>query len=176
MKAKLSLQLVDREGNLITEPTIGMMGFDVPNDKVYVYSEDAWQQCKMNMPDGLKLNMYDINKQVVAQLPCLTIEELEKKAKALITEYQNEQIASYYMMLCNDLKYYTLFHIDEFDGGSQLSFLPNEVLSCLISFTDDIKEIDFTEDRSAIEIWFSKNEETYVMYLFNYDAGVIECA
>ena len=125
---------------------------------------------------NLQMNMYDINKQVITQMPCLTIEELEEKADTLITEYQNEQKASYYMMLCNDLKYYTLFHIDEFDGGSLLSCFPNEVLSCLISFTDDIKAIDFTEDRSAIEIWFSKDEEIYVMYLFNYDAGVIECA
>lgn len=175
MKAKLSLQLVDRDGNLITEPTIGMMGFDIPNDKVYIYAEDGWQQCKMNVPDGLKLNMYDINKQVVSQLPGLSIEEIEAKQE-IIDEYQNQEQAKYYMLLCNDLKYYTLFHIDEFDGGSQLSFLSNEVLCCLTSFADDIKEIDFTEDKSAIEIWFIKDDETYVMYLFNYDLGVIECA
>ncbi len=132
------------------------------------------EQEKIN--GNLQMNIYDINKQVISQMPCLTIEELEEKADTLITEYQNEQKASYYMMLCNELRYYTLFHIDEFDGGSQLSFLSNEVLSCLISFTDNIKSIEITDDKTAIEIWITKDEETYVMYLFNYDTGVIECA
>ena len=132
------------------------------------------EQEKIN--GNLQMNIYDINKQVISQMPCLTIEELEEKADTLITEYQNEQKASYYMMLCNELRYYTLFHIDEFDGGSQLSCFSNEVLSCLISFTDNIKSIEITDDKTAIEIWITKDEETYVMYLFNYDTGVIECA
>lgn len=175
MKAKLFLQLVDRDGNLITEPTVGMIGFDIHNNKVYIYAQDGWQQCNMNIPNELKLNMYDINKQVISQLPSLSIEEIENKQE-VIDEYQNQEQAKYYMLLCNELKYYTVFHIEEFDGGNQFSYLSNEVLSCVTGFVDDIKGIDLTEDKNAIEFWFVKNDETYVMYLFNYDLGVIECA
>ena len=38
-----------------------------------------------------------------------------------------------------------------------------------------IKSIEKTEDGCAIEIWFTKDEETYVMYFFDYAGGVIHC-
>lgn len=124
---------------------------------------------------SLQMNMYDINKQLIAQMPCLTIEEFEGK-REIINEYHFEQSANYYMLLCNELKYYTIFHTKLPSYGEGLDSLTSELMSCLINFTDDIKSIEITEDRTAIEIWFSKDEEIYVMYFFNYDLGVIECA
>ena len=123
----------------------------------------------------MNMSMYDINKQVISQMPCLTIEEFEGK-REIFNEYHFSQFANYYMLLCNELRYYTLFHTKMACEGEELDSLSSEIMSCLISFTDDIKSIEITDDKTAIEIWITKDEETYVMYLFNYDLGVIECA
>lgn len=131
---------------------------------------------KCNLPKqekangNLQMNLYDLNKQIINQLADASVEDLES-AKQTIADYYNECRGIYYMMLCNELKYYTLFHVTP--------GLPNvfedEVIECLVEFADSIKVIDKTEDQQAIEIWITKDEEAYVMYLFNYDRGVINC-
>lgn len=131
---------------------------------------------KCNLPkqekanSNLQMNLYDLNKQIINQLADASAEDLES-AKQTIADYYNECRGTYYMMLCNELRYYTLFHVTP---GPSNAF-ENEVIECLVEFADSIKTIDKTEDQQAIEIWITKDEETYVMYLFNYDRGVINC-
>jgi hypothetical protein len=39
-----------------------------------------------------------------------------------------------------------------------------------------IKDISSTEDKAAVEIWIETDNGVTVLYFFNYDGGVIECA
>jgi hypothetical protein len=39
-----------------------------------------------------------------------------------------------------------------------------------------IKDISNTEDKAAVEIWIETDNGVTVLYFFNYDGGVIECA
>lgn len=120
---------------------------------------------------NLNMNLYDLNKQIVAQLPDLNKEDLIS-ARDTIVAYYNKTMGQYYMMLCNELKYYTIFAIKP----EANDYFEDEVIDCLYDFADSIKSIDYdTENKTAIEIWFTKNDEAYVMYLFDYTQGVIDC-
>ena len=46
---------------------------------------------------------------------------------------------------------------------------------CITQPLGDIKSIEVTEDGGAIEIWYTAHDDSYVMYFFPYDAGVVVC-
>ena len=120
---------------------------------------------------NIQMNLYDMNKQIISQLPGLNNEELEAK-KGLFADYEATHEEDYYMLLCNELKYYTVFNMAS-DRGTAV--FVDEVVGCLQDFADEVKSIELNE-LGAVEIWFQKDEEIYVMYFFPYTQGVIECA
>ena len=134
---------------------------------------------KCHMPEeetkargNLEMNMYEMNKQFISQLANLSDEDLEN-SRELIRNYFKEQANEYYMLLCKDISYYTLFHInDKFTEPTAA----DEVIEC-VKCIGTVKAIDLTEGESAIEIWVQEDsKDPMVMYLFTYDTGVIECA
>ena len=116
------------------------------------------------------LSIYEINKQLVTQQPVLIdfSQAFEK-----LDEYINKTNNEFYMLLCRDKNYYTLFFREKEEKNISLKL---ELIDCLNNF-GEIKSIDFTEDESAIEIWMTvpEDNDSYVMYLFQYDNGVIRC-
>lgn len=146
----------------------------IEDGKMYVFNNNEWVETQVKAEDGAVidsgLTLYDMNKQLVSQLPNMTLEQLVE-LKKVIYEYDLKQSAGYYMLLCNDWHYYTVF--DTWTTGE--ADLEDEVVTCLQEFTDGVKSIELTEGEDSVEIWFEKDNETYVMYFFNYDFGVISC-
>ena len=119
---------------------------------------------------NIQMNMYDLNKQLMSQCPCLDKEQMYD-AKDIINEYGKETRNKYYMLLCRDINYYTLFNIDL--ETSALEDFGSVVLDCVTDI-GAIKAVDQAE--GAIEIWVHPTEqEPLVMYLFTYDSGVVSC-
>lgn len=145
------------------------------DDTPIIYTEGEWRELNGAAAEGgkldLGLSLYDVNKQIIAQLPDLSGDEILAKEE-VIKQYDKEQDANFYMMLCNELKYYTLFQVNEIYDYELFS---TEVINCLVDFADSIKAIDLTKNKDAIEIWFMQDNNPYVMYLFNYEYGVIDC-
>lgn len=115
---------------------------------------------------GINLSLYEMNKQVISQLP-----EIEDIAVLTpIRKYKNKD-GKYFMLLCRDLNYYTLFVIDlESDVR-----IEQEVLECLKEL-GTIKSVEEFEDKNLVEIWVQpEDNDPVVMYFFNYDRGVIPC-
>lgn len=115
---------------------------------------------------GINLSLYEMNKQVISQLP-----EIEDIAVLTpIRKYKNKD-GKYFMLLCRDLNYYTLFVIDlESDVR-----IEQEVLECLKEL-GRIKSVEEFEDKKLVEIWVQpEDSDPVVMYFFNYDRGVIPC-
>lgn len=115
---------------------------------------------------GMNLSLYEMNKQVISQLP-----EIEDIAVLTpIRKYKNKD-GRYFMLLCRDLNYYTLFVIDlESDVR-----IEQEVLECLKEL-GTIKSVEEFEDKNVVEIWVQpEDSDPVVMYFFNYDKGVIPC-
>ena len=117
---------------------------------------------------NLNMSLDDMNKQVVSQLSDLDQNGIIE-AKTLISEYA---IGNYFMLLCRDINYYTLFAIQNAESNEPK--FADEVIACAEEI-GVIKSVTLTEDKGAIEIWVSYKDSSIVMYLFNYDEGVVQC-
>ena len=124
-----------------------------------------------NQPATLETGMtlYDLNKQLVNQLPTLTKEQLQEKY-FLIDEFGKGK--TWCMLLAKYIGYYTIFHHIPKDDEESFA---SAVIDCCL-YQGNIKSIDWANDsQSMIEIWITIDEESYVFYLFDYEMGVIEC-
>lgn len=134
-----------------------------PEGEYLIWRDDQWM--KMNIDSsGINIGLYDINKQIISQLPVLS--DLEDK-KEIIQKLHRDWGNFYYMLYGKEISYFTLFKII----NSQT--FADEVIACLNN-VGDIKAIDLTEAEDAIEIWVQNEENPTCLYLFPYDNGVVQ--
>lgn len=115
------------------------------------------------------MTKYEMDQAVITSRPYLLTSQLEDK-KQILSDYA--KTGKYFMLLCRDTNYYTLFDVvDE----PLLTHFADDVIECAQT-QGGIKIIDLTEDQDAIEIWVQPmGEEPIIMYLFHYEEGVIKC-
>lgn len=146
------------------------------NKKVYCYMDDKWVEVSNygtvdkidNTKANLNLNLYDLNKSLVRSLPDPDIDTLGDYQQK-INHYHQEMNNNYYLMLCKDYNYYTVFHYEPMTIGDSFG---KSVLDCLADI-GKIKTLDCNNEQKAIEIWMAIDDEIYMFYLFGYDAGVV---
>lgn len=118
----------------------------------------------------INMSLYDINKNIMQQLPDYTNEQLYQLEDNIDNEINNKYIKnSYFMLLCNEIHYYTLFHFNPEESdfrsvGEGITYLLSEA-----GYTISADEI--CDDH--IEIWGKKDKEAFAFMLFPYDQGVI---
>lgn len=125
---------------------------------------------KMRGKGELNMSLYDINKNLMSQLPEYTheqVKELEEKIDKLINEKHINN--NYFMLLCNDIHYYTVFHFNPEEAdfrtvGEGVTYLLYES-----GYTITADE----ECDDHFEIWVKKDKEAYAFMLFPYDQGVV---
>lgn len=147
---------------------IGDTAYVTKEQKVYEYTESGW--APKALPEGkINLSVYDMNKQIISQLD---------KADDItlltpVRKFKNKG-GKYFMLICRDINYYTLFVIEE----ENKERIEREVLAC-INDIGELRSAEEIEGTEAIEIWVQPKEEygtdPLVMYFFNYDKGVIKC-
>lgn len=116
--------------------------------------------------------LYDMNKQIMQDRKPLT--ELELGAiQPKVENWFNMIIDTYAMLLCHELRDYTIFHLYETQNPNPPAVAAREFLGCLTD-RGEILSIDATQDK-AWEIWLRINGKPYCYYLFRYDNAVIEC-
>lgn len=170
LNAPIQLTYVDKDGNLITAPKEGDLGYCKETSQICRYVSEQWKIIKPINDSEIKLTNYEINQQLVSQRPDLTKEEIMAADKKLEI-YLHKQENKYYMLLCKDISYYTVFCLDETAPNS----IWDEFIICCEGI-GKIKSIELTEQDDAIEVWVQPKDKTPVaMYFFSYDAGVIEC-
>ena len=147
-------------------PQEGEVAFCEDEQKYYMFHEQ-WIPVEATMTDeGLKLNLYDLNKQIINQLLDYTDEKI-KDLKEVIRIWKTSKEDSYFMLYGKEIGYFSLF-VADYEG--QYSTFEEEVVACLNDF-DAIKEYDVNE--KAIELWVKTGEDVTALYLFGYDAGVV---
>lgn len=119
---------------------------------------------------NFELSLFDLNKQIISQIEDYNEEDFTN-AKKIIEKYINLKNGEFYMLLCRDLNYYTLFHRKQEYNNFPIE---NELIECLENI-GSVKAFDITDNEDAIEIWVNVKDEPYVMYFFNYDKGVVKC-
>jgi hypothetical protein len=145
----------------------GEVAFCEEEEAYYIYQEGEWRYVEATMDEehGLQLNLYALNKQVVSQLPSLSDDDLNNLATVL-TSWRDTRVGNKFLMYGKEIGYFTLF---EQDGDSDETF-GEVVVDCLRSF-DAVK--DYEVSGEAIELWVETEGDVVVLYLFNYDAGVV---
>lgn len=118
--------------------------------------------------------LYDLNKNLVKQNEIELTEAVLNSKKEIVKNFIIKQNNYYYMLLCNDRKDYTVFHWNNIceDGGA-MEIAKILVDECLKN-RGEIRGIDITKDKGAIEIWLLIDEEAFVYYFFPYDSAIIE--
>lgn len=143
-------------------------GFRDEEDKINykIYINNDWQAIDFS-ETGLKLNLYDINQQIIPQLPDLSKEQRLEKIQ-LINTFVKEQKNEFYMLYGKNMSYFTVFKKDNRGAAS----LGSEALYCLDEL-GNIKSIE--QEAGGIEFWILKKEDNIAdcLYLFPYDMGII---
>lgn len=133
--------------------------------KVYQYKDGEWVE--YTSPRGLTISLMELNSMAITQLSPLTDEEIVK-AKLAIKKFAS---FGYYMLLSNELKYYTVFDFNK-NYTKDNPRLIDEVVACLQDL-GEIKSYDINDD--SIEFWITKEDKSYPLYFFDYSGGVIKC-
>ena len=132
----------------------------------YIYMNGEYNA--INTEDaGLSLTVYEMNKQIITQLPELDKNDIEKAKETIMSlheDYNNE----YYMLYGKEISYFTLFKVNDDKN------LGDIVIECLHN-VGVIKAIDKVEANDAIEMWVTdnSNEDSTCLYFFPYDMGLV---
>ena len=125
---------------------------------------------KVNGKGEVSMSLYDINKNIIGQLPIYTEEQI-KELQDKINVFRDNFEDNYFMLLCNDIHYYTVFYYEEYISN-EFHTLGDAVIQLLLERNYTIHSEEITEDH--IEIWIKDEEEnTYVFMLFPYSQGVV---
>lgn len=118
-------------------------------------------------------NLYDLNKDLVEkETKPLTQEELAIK-KEMVHDFLRENgKASYMMLLCHEQRDYTVFNLTTTDDFA--IYTPNILIDECLKNRGEIRSIELTANKDAIEIWLVINKKAYCYYFFDYTNGVIE--
>lgn len=135
-----------------------------PEGKIMVWHENAWNEIKME-GGGINMGLYDMNKQIISQMPIL--EDFEKAMDDIWTLYETYH-NKYFMLYGKEISYFTVFKIVE------PWLLGEEVLDCCLN-VGLVKAMDLTEAGDAVEIWVQPQDgEPTCLYLFPYDSGIVQ--
>lgn len=137
----------------------------VTNDKkYYTYHKDSdsFEELTKDSVINTGITAYELNKQMISQQSDLTEEQIQE-SKEKIIEFITNTKNQYYMLLSNELHYYTLFDVNNKEKCA------HEVIACL----QDIAPLRACEydDNGYMELWNSN----YMFAFFPYDKGVIKC-
>lgn len=118
------------------------------------------------------LTLYDLNKDLLQKEKTLSSTKIKQKRPDII-KFFNEIKNNYYMLLCNELKDYTVFKTDD-KREDTYTIAADELILCMQN-RGNILSIERTDDKVALEIWMRIEDKIYVYYAFGYDAAIIDC-
>ena len=115
------------------------------------------------------ISLYELNQQIISTYPVHDDKQIQKDIEIIDTWYQNDEDQNLnYIMLNNELRYYTILSYDW--GYGEYDRFGEAVIKTIQSL-GDIVDIEVVTD--AIELWIKKDSEVYVVYLFGYDKGTV---
>lgn len=149
-------------------PTEGDKALITDTHELYEFKEGKWGKCGNTT---LNMSLYEINQAAVSQLPKMDEETIAEK-KQMIADYLKEVNDEYYMLLCRDLNYYTMFALEP---ESEYPKAEEEIIGCIQDLGSVISIERSAETGKVVEIWFKCADGTFVAYLFPYGKGVVKC-
>lgn len=155
-------------------PPIGEIVYVQEEEKLYIYTEDGYAPYAPAAAgeSGLNMSLYELNKAVVSQLTAINIHE-DTSFISQINAWRAATNNVYYMLYGREISYFTVFVADDYDADCDT--LGDAVVECLDYVAKQVYSLELTEDKTAMEIWISADNETATcLYLFPYDAGIVK--
>lgn len=121
--------------------------------------------------------LYDMNKNIVQASEKKLSQGILNSKKEEIKNFLEKTKNQYYMLLCHEKRDYSLFDLGYetyYSYREKCKKIINILIDECLKNRGEIRGIDITKDKQAIEIWISIEEESYAYYFFPYDKGVIE--
>lgn len=140
-------------------------------NKIYIFNKE-WTEIKTQGESNINMTVYEINEQLIKQLPDLTDEQIQKK-KEEIRDFYLKKETKVYMLLCKEHSYFTVFLLEK---DNQYNTMEEEVIACVL-YGDNhkIRSIDNIDD-NEIEIWaIDEDNAAWCYHLFDYQEGLIYC-
>ena len=135
--------------------------------------EEYEEYCKKKKNDDdvpvTGMSLYECNQMLMAKKPDIL------STKPLLEQWFEDNPDEYFMLLNNELHYYTVFHQVTATFGSYAKMI-NELLDVLIDDIKNIKSIE-VDTNGALAIWSDDWEDEgmpHCFYFFPYGRGVIE--
>lgn len=118
--------------------------------------------------------LYDVNKNLVLKNEIKLTDGVLNSKKEIITNFMRKMNNTYYMLLCNDRKDYTVFKMNDKNSDDSIREIVSILVDECLKNRGEIRGIDLTKGKDAIEIWLIIEDEAYCYYFFPYDAAIIE--
>lgn len=118
------------------------------------------------------ISLYELNKQVMAQLPPQDMEHLKKQLTSVATWFSTfKPEIRWFILLCREKADYTVFHINSSDFYQAL-----KELKLTINYRGELMAVNFIHGENAFEIWIRdiNTQEVSMYMLFNCAPMIIE--
>lgn len=146
----------------------GEVAFCEDEQAYMIYKNGNWMPVQAEMTnEGLQLNLYDLNKQIIGQLSPFD----EVRIQDAIDTVSTWGTAKTYMLYGREISYFTVL-MHEVNKNTEFSNLGDAVLALINDITDTIYALDVL-DENTVEIWIKYEDMTTVLYLFNYENGLV---
>lgn len=138
--------------------------------KIYQYKDGEWVEYKN--PDGFTISLMELNSMAITQMPPLTDDAI-LDVKTQLREYVGIRVDGFFMLLSNELRYYTVFDYTVNLVDKDIPLIDDEVIAC-VQELGILKSFEINKD-GVCEIWITKDDKSYPLYFFDYTKGVIQC-
>lgn len=136
--------------------------------KVYEWTEET-QEWIPTKAGETGVTLYDLNKIACSKLPPLNEEQLTK-AKEEIKRFVTDSDNTYFLMICKELSYYTMFITDSESNED----MADVVIECLNAL-GILVSVEYSELK-VIEAWIRDDEgNAVIVFMTPYDQGVVKC-
>ena len=139
-------------------------------DEYQEYLKDKNQKKDESKPVA-QVNLYQLNQDIMSNQPALSGDGV-RKGQLEFFDWISKQPDNpkFYMLLCHELNYYTVFHIN--DTATKEDFW-NELYD-IAKELGTLKAMEI--DSGCFSIWvdWPQDNISHLFYLFPYDRGVVE--
>ncbi len=118
-------------------------------------------------------NLYQMNKQIIAQQKPLSKKDFEKIEKEL-EQWFNWYLDGYAMLLCRERYDFTVFHLYQKANKNPPAVAAKELIE-LVKERGTPFSMERNLDDNNWEIWIKIDNELFAYYLFDCENMVIEC-
>lgn len=157
---------VENSASLPAEPENGQIVY-CEDEKIYKIANDGtWNDFNTEGSGGVNMSLYELNRQIIGQLPPLDDIQLNDRIESLNVWRK----ANYYMIYGKEISYFTVLKPE--DSEADYENFGGAIISLLAGVTETIYALDIIDD-NTVEIWINYEGNPTVMYLFNYDGGIV---